>query len=213
MAHILPDEDTTLGDALKATGITGEYDSDGKDGEIPCFRFERGGYSYNIEFLSLEEEGAYETWTEEGIDRIEEMLRNEKLKNNQVIVFVSPLAKCKNISVYEGVVIYYMSGERAESCTVPSGEEWTEVIQLIDSKSMMWYVFDGTNRVEFEFQAEPLDSGKNTITVSAGTETKSQEIKEGTNKFTFSWEEPWSTLDITIDGPEKLYIRNAVLNP
>ena len=139
---------------------------------------------------------------------IGELLRDEPLLNNQVIVTVRMPAP-KNVDVYNNVSLnLYGGGEKLNSCTVPSGEQWNNVIKM--GKSIMAYVF-GPGTLTFECQAEPY-SATGTLTLSCGTQQKKQTIHAGTNYITLSWDEYMNGIGLTLDGLENLYIHNAVLS-
>ena len=207
------EEDTTFGEVLDATGITGRYWADGADSDVPCFIFEVDGYEYWLDFwsLALEYGNFYDIYSEAGLKEIETLVRNEKVKNNEITVAVDPPA-CKNVDVYSGVRMNEATGQKLASCKVPSGATWQNVIKL-DGAALLWYAY-GAHGVSFEFQADPVSSsGTDTITISCGNQKKTQKIYPGTNTIKFSWDTSYNGISVSIDGPQTLYIRNAVLDP
>lgn len=208
------DENTTFGDVLEKTGITGQYFSGNADRTFPAFRFEDAGFRYWIGFESLENGTNYSFSSEEGLNEIDQIVRKTTIKDNKVFVSVDvPISA--NIDVYKNVIVDEWGAENLESCTVPSGDKWENVIKTTDgSSSTRWQVQERTNSVSFEFQVSPTTSEMGTISVWAGeSPEKTQQIHPGTNKITYSWDNAPYWVYISVDGPDTLYIRNAVLNP
>ena len=197
--------DTTITDLIEQTGINGEFGIADIDATIPSYSFEKDQYKYTLIFDSIRMDGSA---IEDYEKTIGELLRDEPLLNNQVIVTVRMPAP-KNVDVYNNVSLnLYGGGEKLNSCTVPSGEQWNNVIKM--GKSIMAYVF-GPGTLTFECQAEPY-SATGTLTLSCGTQQKKQTIHAGTNYITLSWDEYMNGIGLTLDGLENLYIHNAVLS-